>query len=636
MGVFRRMAAGGILAAAMTLAVTGAAQAAWSPAGSLTSGRYDHTATLLKDGRVLVAGGNSSGPLESAQLYDPDTNKWSDAAAMKVARSGQAAVRLESGKVLVAGGTAPADDAPSSGAAGYTRTAEIYDPATNAWAKTGSMRTGRFEPTMTLLKDGRVLVTGGSGDVEDGDGITAAVPLAGAEVYDPATGAWSDVPSMSAARSMATATLLDDGKVLVAGGYDDAHGQLTSAELFDPAHDTWSPTGSLDEARDSATATALPDGDVLVAGGDGGAGALATAEVYDPDAGSWHAAGNMAGARQTAAAALLKDGTVLVTGGEDGRFGALVNSSEQYDPATDTWTDAGTPAAARKQHTLTALEDGRALVVGGNPGGFDGGLPGVERFSSVTTTLTPASFGTRQVGTPSDEVASVLKNTGNRPLDVTDVSVAGAAAGDFDIVSESCGGASVQPGDTCEIRMRFTPGASGARSATLTVADNSTAAGMTTAALTGAGQKPADGGKSPAGDTTAGDAPAATPPAPAAGGSGQGNASAPAPRGAVLGTHAARPPAAARATCTVRTTRSHGRTRSTVTCRLTWPKRGAVALRARLMRGRTTLGSARITARRGRAQVRLRTARRLRSGRYTVVIAGRDGTAPLRTTIRVR
>jgi hypothetical protein len=86
----------------------------------------------------------------------------------------------------------------------------------------------------------------------------------------------------------------------------------------------------------------------------------------------------------------------------------------------------------------------------------------------------------------------------------------------------------------------------------------------------------------------------------------------------------------------VRTTRSHGRSRSTVSCRLTWPKRGAVALRARLMHGRTKLGSARTTARRGRAQVRLQTARRLRSGRYTVVITGRDGTASLRTTIRVQ
>ena len=86
----------------------------------------------------------------------------------------------------------------------------------------------------------------------------------------------------------------------------------------------------------------------------------------------------------------------------------------------------------------------------------------------------------------------------------------------------------------------------------------------------------------------------------------------------------------------MRTTRSHGRTRSTVTCRLTWPKRGPVALRARLMHDRTKLGSARTTARSGRARVRLRTARRLRSGRYTVVIAGRDGTASVRTTFRVR
>jgi N-acetylneuraminic acid mutarotase len=607
----------------MALAFTGAAQADWSAADSLTSGRYDHTATLLKDGRLLVAGGNDGGPLDGARLYDPGTSRWSGAASMHVARSGQAAVRLESGKVLVAGGVEPAHDSTSS-VGKYTRTAEIYDPGADTWSTAANMSTGRFEPTMTLLDDGRVLVAGGSGDTDDGQGqaVSGAVPLASAEVYDPASDKWSDVPSMSVARSMATATPLENGKVLVAGGYDHASGELRSAELFDPSDDTWSATDSLDEARDSATATPLPSGDVLVAGGDGGSGALASAEVYDASAGTWHAVGDMNEARQSAAAAALDDGTVLVTGGEDGRLGTLLASSERYDPASDTWTDAGTMAAARKQHTLTALDDGRALVVGGNPGGFDGGLAGVERFSSAGASLTPAHFGSQAVGTPSDVVASVLTNTGHRPLTVTDVATSGHA--DFEIVSEACSGAPVQPGASCDIELRFTPAAAGARSAMLTVTDGSTASGTTSAELTGTGQ--AADGASPAGDA----------PATAEGGTaGLSTAAALVPGGgAVLAAHRTAH-RTARATCTVGTKRSHGGTRSTVTCRLSWPSSRTVTLRARLMRGTATLGRATTAARDGRAALRLRPGRRLRSGRYTLVIARRDGTTVLRTTIRV-
>jgi N-acetylneuraminic acid mutarotase len=627
MGVFRRTAGGCVLTVTMALAFTGAAQADWSGADSLTSGRYDHTATLLKDGHVLVAGGNDGGPLDSARLYDPDTGHWSDAETMHVARSGQAAVRLESGKVLVAGGVERAGDSTSP-VGKYTRSAEIYDPAANTWKTAGNMSTGRFEPTMTLLDDGRVLVAGGSGDTDDGHGqaVSGAVPLASAEVYDPASDKWSDVASMSVARSMATATPLENGKVLVAGGFDHASGELRSAELFDPSNEKWSETGSLDDARDSATATALPNGDVLVAGGDGGGGALATAEVYDASAGTWHGAGDMTEARQSAAATALGDGSVLVTGGEDGRFGTLLASAERYDPASDTWTDAGPMAAARKQHTLTALADGRALVVGGNPGGFEGGLAGVERFSSAGATLTPARFGSQPVGTPSDVVDSVLTNTGHRPLNVTDVATAGHA--DFEIVSEACTGAPVQPGASCDIELRFTPAAAGARSATLTVTDGSTASGTTSAELTGTGQAadPAAGGAAPAGDA----------PATAEGGTaGLSTAAALVPGGgAVLAAHAAHR-RTTRATCEVGAKRSHGRTRSTVTCRLTWPSSRAVTLRAWLVRGKATVGRATTAARDGRAALRLRPTRRLRAGRYTLVIARRDGTTVLRTTIRV-
>src|SRR3954454_9966506 len=248
MGVnVHRTAVGVVMAVAMVLVGTSAAQAAWSAgAGSLTSGRYNHTATLLKDGRVLVAGGNNSGPLDSAALYDPGSNQWSNAAAMNVARHGHAAARLQSDKVLVAGGfTAGADEDSTDG---YTKSAEVYDPTANTWSKVASMGAARYEPTMTVLKDGRVLVAGGSGDTD----TAKATPLASAEIYDPEANSWSDVPSMTDARAYATATLLPDGDVLVAGGYNDG-GELSSAEVYDASANTWSTPGSLAAGRDSAT-----------------------------------------------------------------------------------------------------------------------------------------------------------------------------------------------------------------------------------------------------------------------------------------------------------------------------------------------------------------------------------------------
>jgi hypothetical protein len=247
----------------------------------------------------------------------------------------------------------------------------------------------------------------------------------------------------------------------------------------------------------------------------------------------------------------------------------------------------------------------------------------------MTTTLTDATFGSELVDSTSDVQKSVLTNTGKLPLDVTGVSIAGANAHDFAIESESCSGASVQPGQTCEVGVQFTPSAGGQRSAQLTVTDNNTAAGQSIATLKGTGDAPAPAG----GDTTPGGGGTTAAPAPAP------STASPAPSSgggiAVAGTSAKsgakgkRP--GARANCSVK--RSRGR--SVVTCVVSWPTRGAVALNARLMRGSTQLASARVTARGGRATVTLRAAGRLRSGRYTVVIARRGGAPVLRQGMRI-
>jgi N-acetylneuraminic acid mutarotase len=625
-GFIHRTTVGVVLVAMMALAGAGAAQAAWSGLDPLAGGRYNHTATLLADGRVLVAGGSDTAPLASARVYDPKTSTWSNAASMNNARQGEAAVLLHSGKVLVAGGYAPG--ALPASPSGYTRTAEIYDPATDAWTQVASMGAGRFQPTMTVLDDGRVLVAGGYGDVDGPNGVRQAVSLDSAELYDPAHDTWTAAAPMASPRSLDTATLLPGGDVLVAGGLDSATGELASAERYHPQDDTWAPAGSLATARDAATATALPSGDVLVAGGSGGSdSALASAEIYRAGSGTWEPAHDMAGARQSAAAALLKDGTVLVAGGKGSRGGDPLASTERYDPALDTWTDAGALALGRPNLTLTALTDGRALVVGGAAGtavGFSGS-PDVERFSLATTSLTALDFGSLLVGTPSDVKTAVLTNTGNVPVDVTGVSIAGPSA--FQIVSDTCHAATIAAGDTCTVDVRFTPSAAGGRTATLTVADGSTAAGSTTATLSGAGTDPAS---TAAGAPQGGGQGAPAPTAGSAGGPAAGQT------GTAPG--AGRPTAggkgAAHATCTVKTARSHGRTRSTVTCAVAWPTSDAVALRARLIQGKRVLASGRATTRGGRAVLQLRAAGRLRKGRYTVAIARADGTPVLRQAVR--
>jgi hypothetical protein len=242
----------------------------WEYTGSLKTARFHHTATLLPDGRVLVAGGEDQmNALASAELYDPATGTWSDTGSLNTARDSHTATLLPNGMVLVAGGR---ETIPGIGLAN----AEVYHPATGTWSPTGSLDTGRVYHTATLLPNGIVLVAGG----QEIDGIF----LASAELYDPATGTWSPTGSLDTRRRFHTATLLPNGMVLVAGGEDDRLRALASADLYDPATATWLATGSLNTARYDHTATLLPNGMVLVTGGARGYGKapLASAELYDP------------------------------------------------------------------------------------------------------------------------------------------------------------------------------------------------------------------------------------------------------------------------------------------------------------------------------------------------------------------
>jgi Galactose oxidase, central domain len=177
---------------------------------------------------------------------------------------------------------------------------------------------------------------------------------------------WKVTGRLNTARYLHTATLLQNGMVLVAGGLNDPDqtAVFASAELYDPANRTWTATGSLNAARFSHTATLLQNGTVLVAGGADALGFPASAELYDPASGTWTATGSLNTARTYHTATVLPDGTVLVEAGEDRNFTSSA-SVEVYELASGTWTATGSLHNARTFHTATLLQDGTVLVAGG-------------------------------------------------------------------------------------------------------------------------------------------------------------------------------------------------------------------------------------------------------------------------------
>jgi len=311
-------------------------KAAFSPTGSMVQARRNTTATLLPDGRVLIAGGdNGKAVLAAAELYDPTTGTFTATGSMALSRVGHTATLLPDGRVLVAGGA--------------SASAELYDSTTGKFSPTGSMAHARNHHTATLLNDGLVLIAGGG---------------AGAELYDPSTGKFSPTGSMAHSRYSQTATLLSDGRVLFTGGRPTGTvaGVFASAELYDPTTAKFTATGSMAQARTTQAATLLRDGRVLIVGGYNfdakGAVTLASAELYDQSTGAFSPTASMAHSRAGASATLLADGRVLVMG----PIGA-----ELYDPASGTFS-AAAPVETRGFPTATLLADGRVLIAGGIAG----------------------------------------------------------------------------------------------------------------------------------------------------------------------------------------------------------------------------------------------------------------------------
>jgi hypothetical protein len=368
------------------VAISGVATAqsvgSFTVGGSMTTARSYHTATLLSDGTVLIAGGyNASGSLSSAEVYDPVVDTLTGTGPMIDAPSPNTATLLADGRVLLVG----------------TR-AQLYDPSTRTFAATGDGAVVHG-CAATLLDSGKVLFT--DDPPPYGSSVTA-------ELYDPDTGSFlptgpyasidiAQLDHMIAPNwggwDCRRASLLTDGRVLLAGG--------VAAEIYDPRTDTFSLTGTMTQYtngvlstlppwQDPSRASVLLNGMVLFSGGDGDLGPSAGAWLYDPSTGTFQTTGSMRIARSQNTATLLPDGTVLSVGGRSpflGAFGAI-SAAEFYSPATTTFSTVGEMITPRFGHTATLLANGKVLVTGGMTG--NDAAPNGLSYLSTTEFYTPA------------------------------------------------------------------------------------------------------------------------------------------------------------------------------------------------------------------------------------------------------
>lgn len=322
------------------------------PFGVMSEPRASHTATTLRDGRILIAGGfhrvrggEDEAYSATAEVYDPRTGRFSLTGSMSYQRGGHTATLLQGGLVLIAGGW---------NLMGALSSAELYDPSSGIFTTIGSMSMRRGGCAATLLNDGRVLITGGSSR-----DVTAS-----AEVFDPVRKSFSAAGPMTVPRYSHTSLLIRDGLVLITGGLTRREAALSSAEIFDPGSGSFSAVGDMGAPRAKHGCVELAAGDVLVVGGTDGTswrGDLALIERYDIAAKKFVRIPDLERPRARLASSLasLPDGGLVVTGG-DATIERLSSADGKTGPTTVATLDR-----AYYYSTATTLENGSVLILGG-------------------------------------------------------------------------------------------------------------------------------------------------------------------------------------------------------------------------------------------------------------------------------
>lgn len=344
----------------------------WAPSpATMAVARANFTATLLQDGKVLIVGGVADitvagSATSEVEIYDPSTQRFSTAAPLSIGRAGHTATLLPNGKVLVAGGYTQLGNLALA-------TAETYDPAHNTWSTAAPMQQRRTGHAAVLIGGGRVMVTGGSNYPQIGisphGSAAAAIPP---EIYDPATDTWFTAALPKLDRPVdPTATLLKDGRVLVVGGQymlnspDEA---VERSEVYDVSSNTWADVtpDSRFAARQYQSATLLGNGFVLVAGGSLDLQPVGSSALYDPSANSWIELPNMSEVRCGQGAVLLTSGRVLLVA--SGCWNKESSGVDEFDPTSDRWYPVASLPSPRGLVVTVRLTDGTVLALGGTQG----------------------------------------------------------------------------------------------------------------------------------------------------------------------------------------------------------------------------------------------------------------------------
>ncbi len=348
----------------------------WTSSLDMLQPRTKHTSSVLSDGRVIVVGGtNSSGTLYSAEIYDPVLQHWTSSGGSLLPRIGHSVTALKNGMILVVGGQIPTEKSnqnplvlcensneatPSAGVTkryhcedGAAALTEIYDPTNDSWGKSSSLLTPRWGHTATLLDDGRVLVTGGTNNYSS---------VVESEIFDPDTETWVSAGQMLYERTGHTASLLSDGRVLIAGGF--TYVPISYSEIYD-VEKGWVKTENLMGPRHMHSAVPLNDGQVLIIAGKAGLFTnLTRVELYDSDSGSWSIRGKMPVALWGHTAIPLNCENVLIVGGKR-NDGSSFNSAYLFDATTGGYQTTGKLNVPRFGHTATKIADGSVVLAGG-------------------------------------------------------------------------------------------------------------------------------------------------------------------------------------------------------------------------------------------------------------------------------
>ncbi len=343
--------------------------------------RFDHKAFWLDGGRIFLTDGfavtiyNGQGqilPLPLAQTYDLETGAWlleesgpdlQDHLQLKWI-SYHSSVKLADGRILRLG--LSVDEM-------WTESVienEVFDPSSDSWTPIQDPPTRRMGPDAVLLDDGRVLVFGGfQVDFFGSQGGGATEFLGATDIFDPDSGGWIEADPMDQPILNQAAVLLSDGRVLVVGGTLSDGTESARAEIFDPDADTWTPAGDMGVERGRPKAVLLSDGKVLVTGDRRSdfSSTTGNVEIFDPETGTWTPTDDLSQPSAGHSLTLLPDGRVLAAGGVHPVQidSSIYSTTEIFDPSTNSWSPGPELAEPRTNHSATLLPDGRVLLIGG-------------------------------------------------------------------------------------------------------------------------------------------------------------------------------------------------------------------------------------------------------------------------------